>query len=143
MKKYLVGLFVCMCVVQVASAQSGSEPQAGAQQTTSAPSEADAAAGSGHGIIPSEGELSKRLVDGTVELNDIPHLFLYWIDWVPTIAGSIAVLMLVYGGFLFMLSGITEGKEEAKNTIKWALVGIIVSSLAWVIVNLLQVALTR
>jgi hypothetical protein len=95
------------------------------------------------GVIPANSTITDKLQDGSIALNDIPVLALYWINWIPQIAGTIAVVMLMYGGLMLIVGGITEDKENAKNTIKWALIGIVVSSLAWVIVNFLQTALTR
>lgn len=53
------------------------------------------------------------------------------------IIGVIAVIMLVYGGFRYITSGgATEKVGEAKKTLIWAIVGLIVVALAQVIVNL-------
>lgn len=88
-------------------------------------------------------DMAKKITDGTVELNDIPIILLDFIDLVSKWAGTIAVIMLVFGGLKLIASGITEDKEGAKNTIKWALIGLIVALCAWLIVNGIQAFLTR
>lgn len=50
--------------------------------------------------------------------------------------GAISVIMLIYGGIRYTISGgDSKGVEAAKNTILYAVVGIIVAVLAYAIVN--------
>lgn len=52
------------------------------------------------------------------------------------IVGAIAVIMLIYGGFKYVISGGDAGAvTSAKNTILYAVVGIIVALLAYAIIN--------
>lgn len=52
------------------------------------------------------------------------------------ILGAIAVIMIVIGGFKFVTSGgDTNAVASAKNTIIYALVGLVVVALAQVIVH--------
>jgi len=60
------------------------------------------------------------------------------IDLITKLAGTIAVLFLIYGGYQYMIGGITDDKEGAKKTIQYAVMGLIVTFLAYVIVNLVQ-----
>lgn len=56
--------------------------------------------------------------------------------------GSIAVLMLIYGGIRYTTSGGNEKSvTAAKNTILYAVVGIVVAVLAFAIVNFVLTAL--
>lgn len=58
------------------------------------------------------------------------------------IIGAISVLMLIYGGIRYTLSaGQTANVEAAKNTILYAIIGIIVAVLAFAIVNFVLGAL--
>ena len=86
--------------------------------------------------------LGYKIERGTLSLNDIPLVILHLIDLVTRIAGTIAVLVIIYGGFQLIYSGLTEAKEEAKNTIKYAIIGLFVTFMAWFIVNLLITQLT-
>lgn len=52
------------------------------------------------------------------------------------IIGAISVLMLIYGGIRYTISGgDTKNVTDAKNTILYAIVGIIVAIMAYAIVN--------
>ena len=86
--------------------------------------------------------LGNKIKGGCVELSDIPFLVIHLIDICTKLAGTIAVIFLLYAGFQMIVSGVSDDREAAKNTIKYALTGLVVSFLAWVIVNLVQVQLT-
>ena len=52
------------------------------------------------------------------------------------IVGLISVIMLVYGGLRYILSGGDSKKvTDAKNTVLYAIIGLIISLLAFTIVN--------
>jgi len=95
------------------------------------------------GIIPSNNhEIGKKIKEGRIELNDFPIFIVQAIDLITRIAGTIAVLVLVVGGIQYMVGGFSDNTDKGKNTIKYALIGLAVSFLAWVIVNLVQTQLT-
>jgi hypothetical protein len=86
--------------------------------------------------------LGTKIKGGCVQLRDVPFIVIHLIDLFTKLAGTIAVIFLLYAGFQMIVSGVTDDREKAKNTIKYAVTGLIVSFLAWVIVNLVQVQLT-
>ena len=50
--------------------------------------------------------------------------------------GAVAVIMLIIGGFRYVVSGgNSSAVEAAKNTILYAIVGIVVAFLAWAAVD--------
>lgn len=52
------------------------------------------------------------------------------------VVGIISVIMLIYGGLRYILSGGDSKKvTDAKNTILYAIIGLIISILAYAIVN--------
>jgi hypothetical protein len=56
--------------------------------------------------------------------------------------GVIALLMFVYGGFLFLTSrGNMEQVKQGKNTLIWATIGLVVIFTAYTVVNALVAAL--
>ncbi len=60
------------------------------------------------------------------------------------IIGAISVIMLIYGGIRYTISGgNTASVTAAKNTILYAIVGIIVAVLAYAIVNFVLNTLTQ
>lgn len=69
---------------------------------------------------------------------DIRLLIARLISAVLSIIGVIALLMFVYGGFLWMLSAGNESQvEKGKEVLKWTTIGIILIVSAYVIVNAL------
>lgn len=57
-------------------------------------------------------------------------------NWFSIIVGAISIIMIIYGGFRYITSGGDSGRVgTAKNTIIYALVGLIIVVLAQVIVN--------
>ncbi len=86
--------------------------------------------------------LAWRMQNGRLKLSDIPLVIIELIDLVTRIAGTIAVVMLIYGGYQMMVSGVTEDRDSAKKTVQYALTGLAVTFLAWVIVNFVQTLLT-
>ncbi len=58
------------------------------------------------------------------------------IDIIWGIVGLIAVIYLIYGGFLYMTSGGSEEQVgKAKNVMMYAFIGIIIIALSYAIVN--------
>lgn len=58
------------------------------------------------------------------------------------VIGAISVLMLIYGGVRYTISGgDSKAVTDAKNTILYAIIGIIVALLAYAIVNFVLSAL--
>ncbi|EKD93325.1 MAG: hypothetical protein ACD_28C00178G0003 [uncultured bacterium] len=76
---------------------------------------------------------------GKLRLWMLPFFITYFIDFFIGIAGTISVLFVMLGGFWYITGGIVDDKEKGKNTIKWALVGLGITLLAWILVNVIQV----
>jgi hypothetical protein len=71
-------------------------------------------------------------------------LILYTIDFAIRVMGSLAVLILIIGGMILVLSAGNDTRvEKGKNTIKYAVIGIAVSMMAYVIVMIVQALLTN
>lgn len=69
-----------------------------------------------------------RTVPGTIK--NVGNILIF-------ITGSISVLMIIIGGLRYTLSGGDQGTiNSAKNTILYAVVGLVVSIAAYAIVNL-------
>ena len=69
----------------------------------------------------------------TTELKDVVktilNVLLYFI-------GALSVIMIIYGGFKYITSGgDSSGVSSAKNTIMYAVIGLIVATLAFTLVN--------
>ncbi len=60
------------------------------------------------------------------------------------IIGAVAVIMLIVGGFRYVVSGgDSNAVESAKNTILYAIIGIVVAFLAYAAINFLTGQLTQ
>ena len=67
---------------------------------------------------------------------DLPGIFNTIVNWALGIAFFIAVIFLIYGGFLYITSaGNEESATKGKNAVVYALIGIIIIVLSYVIVR--------
>lgn len=58
------------------------------------------------------------------------------VNWFSLIIGIIAVIMLIYGGFRYITSGgSSERVGSAKNTLIYAIIGLVIVALAQIIVH--------
>lgn len=67
---------------------------------------------------------------------DLPALFRTVINYALGIAFFVAVIYLIYGGFLYITSaGNEESAEKGKNAIVYSLIGVVIIVLSFVIVS--------
>lgn len=84
--------------------------------------------------------LANMIRTGQISLRQIPCFIKFFSQTLIAVAGSVAVIFVMYGGYQYVL-GSEEGKGEAKKTITYALIGLAVSLLAWTMVDIvLQLA---
>lgn len=77
-------------------------------------------------------------INGTDQITSIARTVIMYLS---IIVGVVAVIMIIFGGFRYITSGGDSGKVgSAKNTIIYAIIGLILVALAQIIVN---VVLTR
>ena len=58
------------------------------------------------------------------------------VNFILFLLGIVAVIMIIYGGFRYVASGgDPTGTQNAKNTILYAVIGLIVAMLSYAIVN--------
>lgn len=79
---------------------------------------------------------------GKIRLFMMPFFITYLIQFLLQIAGLIAVLFIVYGGFKYVTGGLIEDKESGKKAVIHAIIGLLVALSAWIVVNFIQMALT-
>ncbi|NIA02218.1 MAG: hypothetical protein GWP15_02440 [Nitrospirae bacterium] len=71
--------------------------------------------------------------------NPIQEFIIRIINFALTIIGSIAIIILIIGGFQMMFSqGNQQKLDEAKDIVKYAIIGLIVTLLSYVIVISVQ-----
>ena len=86
------------------------------------------------------GALSARGSDQPANLFGDTGVFAQISSILLFIIGAVAVIMLIIGGLRYVVSGGDASKvQDAKNTILYALVGIVVAILAYAAVNFVSV----
>lgn len=74
--------------------------------------------------------------DDKAKTRDLGDTVRALINIISVIVGAIAVFMLIYGGFRYITSaGNDAGIQAAKNTIIYAIIGLVVVALAQIIVK--------
>lgn len=72
----------------------------------------------------------------------VPYIIKYLAEFGIAIAGTVSMLFIVIGGFQYLTGPVMQNKEQGKKTITYALVGLVLTLAAWVIVNVVQVFVT-
>ena len=68
--------------------------------------------------------------------SSISHLIKTVVNVVSIVVGAVAVIMIIVGGFRYVTSGgNAEGTKAARNTILYAIIGLVVVALAQIIVH--------
>jgi len=86
--------------------------------------------------------LSCGIKTGDIHLWMIPYYIARIIEFLIAIAGLVSVFFTILGGYFYAWGGLTEDKEKGKKTVMYALIGLALASLAWIIVNIVQTTLT-
>ena len=85
--------------------------------------------------------LANMIRQGTLTLRQIPCFIKFFSQTLIAIAGSLSVIFVMIGGYRYSLEATDDSRAEAKRTITYALVGLIVSLMAWILVDIaLQLA---
>jgi len=60
-------------------------------------------------------------------------------NWILGFVGMIAVLMLIWGGVMYLTSGGDEEKAKTgKKTLSYAIIGLVIAGIAYAIVNVIM-----
>jgi len=66
----------------------------------------------------------------------ISEIMLTFIDWAIIIIGLLCIVIFIYGGFLYLTAqGETDKIETAKKVLIYAIIGVVVSVLGYVVVK--------
>ncbi len=86
---------------------------------------------------------AKNAQTGGATTGDIPHIFQTVTDILLFVIGAVSVIMIVVGGLKYTTSnGNADQIKSAKNTIMYAVVGVVVAILAYAIVHFIVSKLT-
>lgn len=131
MKKSLFFAIVLTCLVAVSPvfAQNNTTPQGNTttpQGNTTTP-QGNVDNGSGQTTVT---------LDNPLSTDDVPTLIGQIIKAVLGVVGSLALVMFIYGGFTWMLSGgSTERITQGRNILIWAAVGLVVIFTSYALVS--------
>jgi len=98
-------------------------------------------AGSNLEFTENPGQCNVAATDATSKINDIIHTI---VNLLSAIVGVVAVIMIIVGGFRYITSGGNDTSvTSAKNTILYAIIGLVVVALAQIIVRFTLSKLTN
>jgi len=73
------------------------------------------------------------------KVNDIPSLIVLIIKYLVSLIGIVAVLMIIIGGYQMVTSaGNEEGYKKAKQTITYAVIGLVIAVLSYSIASIVE-----
>src|SRR5690606_5138345 len=98
-------------------------------------------------ILPAPGQgydtLVEKIRTGDIHLSDIPLFLSYFIEIAIVFAGIIAFIMILVGGYQYIIGGLySDMREQGKTSLTYAISGFILAMLAYAIVTLVQLAAT-
>ena len=112
-----------------------------------------AAMGRGEGIEIRDEESGLTLTPDTILACGIKSgKIKYWmvgfiiknlLDFLIRVGALLAVLMVILGRYYYMTGSLEDDKEKGKNTIKYALMGLVVALGAWPVANLILLLVTQ
>lgn len=79
--------------------------------------------------------------EGTIGANCVPLYIAFVISNVFMLTGALSVIMIMWGGFEYTLDKLVGGKEKGIKRIQHGILGMVVSGLAFFIVNFAVAAL--
>jgi hypothetical protein len=98
-------------------------------------------AGSNLQFTESPGQCNVATTDATTKINNMVHTV---VNLLSAVVGIVAVIMIIVGGFRYITSGGNDTSvTAAKNTILYAIIGLVVVALAQIIVRFTLSKLTN
>lgn len=92
------------------------------------------ASNEGGGTLWQDIELCRQC--GTCKIEDFVRLAVNITDFILGIVGSLALLMLVYGGVVWIISGGSADKvQQGKTIVRNAIIGLVLVFTSWLIVS--------
>jgi hypothetical protein len=87
-------------------------------------------------FIPAGGVAGCDFASGRVTADCIPMFLAHIIQTIFGFTGAICLIMILISGYQFALGSVTGGDTSAaKERLKWAIIGMIVSALAFYIID--------
>jgi len=86
--------------------------------------------------------LGCAIKEGKVKLYMIPYFIQAILEFIIGISGIVSVAAIVYGGYFYLFAGVSEDKDTGKKAIQNGLIGMVISLMAWTVVNIVISLLT-
>ncbi|MCT4591914.1 MAG: pilin [Candidatus Gracilibacteria bacterium] len=91
-------------------------------------------------VIP--GSMYDKFKTGEFTTDDIIEFAMHIMQLLIELAGVFAVLMIMIGGYRYVIGSFYDDTDEGKNTLKYSIIGFAVCILAWIIVEFIIKFLT-
>ncbi len=92
--------------------------------------------------VPAGSKVSQATYYGDYSLNDFVSLAINISKWILGIVGSLALIMFIYGGLMFLISaGSADSIAKAKKIIVAAVVGLIIVFASFLIIKFVMKAM--
>jgi hypothetical protein len=74
-----------------------------------------------------------------VSFSDIPNMIKFATELILGFAGTVSVIMIIYGAFQMALFGLTsQEKKKGAETIQHGIIGFVISVSSWFIINIVM-----
>ncbi len=77
----------------------------------------------------------EKFQTGNVTADCVPLYIAYVIKQVFSFTGAVCLIVIMLGGFQYALGTVAGGKDKARATIQYGIIGMIVSALAFFILS--------
>lgn len=80
--------------------------------------------------------LAEKIQTGKIHYRDIPYIIGHIIKFLLSVGWALAVVMIIYGGYQYVLGGFgAVDKEKGKKTLIYSVAGLAVATFAWFMVD--------
>lgn len=79
---------------------------------------------------------------GDMHLWMIPYYIRFILQFVIGLSGLASVGGIVYGGYMYLFAGVSNDKDQGKKAIQYALIGMVMTLVAWAFVNIIMSLVT-
>lgn len=95
-----------------------------------------------YGLDTGQELLACAVKTGYIKMWMLPFFIAWILGFIIDLAGLISILMIMIGAYYYIAGGLTDDKEKGKTIIKYAIGGLVLTMLSWVIVQVLLLAVT-
>ncbi len=94
------------------------------------------------GFVTAQDILGCGIKTGNISLWMVPYYVRYILEFVIQLGGLVGVGGIIYGGYLYLFAGVSEDKDKGKKAIIYSVSGIVLTLVAWALVNIVITIVT-